>query len=358
MSDPQKLTFREQFKESNQKFKDEMKANNSKFKTDIKNPQPLTVNGKRFIKNVGVILLLIFMYPIGLFVVFKKSEWSKKSKIISSGVGGAFFALMVVGFVNAPPTATLDNVQHDGNQSVEGENYSIIGSVFPTNSTMTINDKSVEIDGQGKFNHAVALSEGDNDVTVITKNGDKKSISTYKIHRYTKAEISAREKAAAKKEADAAASAAKKKVDDAAVAQAKQQQADEAKAKADAAAADKAAKAKADADAAVKAKADAAAAAAVTVSQKNALNKAKSYLGYMAFSHDGLIDQLVYEQYSTADATYGADNVGANWNEQAAKKAKDYMSYSSFSRGGLIDQLMYEKFTPDQAAYGANAVGL
>lgn len=96
----------------------------------------------------------------------------------------------------------------------------------------------------------------------------------------------------------------------------------------------------------------------VTVSQKNAVAKAKSYLSYTAFSHDGLVDQLEYDQFSHADAVYGADNSGANWNEQAAKKAKSYMEYSAFSRGSLIDQLKYDKFTQAQAEYGANAVGL
>ncbi|MEN9647595.1 MAG: hypothetical protein RLY57_399 [Candidatus Parcubacteria bacterium] len=95
-----------------------------------------------------------------------------------------------------------------------------------------------------------------------------------------------------------------------------------------------------------------------TISQKNAVRKAKSYLGYSAFSHDGLVEQLKFEQFSYADAVYGADNSGANWNEQAAKKSKSYMEYSSFSRGGLIEQLMYDKFTREQAEYGANAVGL
>lgn len=347
MSDPHKLTFREQLKESNQKFKDEMKVTNSKFKTDIKNPKPLTAKDRRFFRNVGIILLLIFLYPVGLFVMFKKSAWSKKTKVISATVGGAFFALMVVAFINTPPTATLDNIKIDGNKSVEGENFNIIGSVFPTDSTMTVNGKSAKIDSQGKFNYLVTLNEGDNDITVITKNGDKKSTAVYKIHRYTKSEVIAQKKAADKKAADAAAADAKRKADDAAAVQAKQQQTADATAKADADAAATAAKAKADA-----------AAAAVTVSQKNALNKAKSYLSYAAFSHDGLVDQLVYEQFSTSDATYGADNVGANWNEQAANKAKSYMDYSSFSRGGLIDQLEYDKFTPDQAIYGVNAVGL
>ncbi|MFA6475790.1 MAG: Ltp family lipoprotein [Candidatus Paceibacterota bacterium] len=95
-----------------------------------------------------------------------------------------------------------------------------------------------------------------------------------------------------------------------------------------------------------------------TVSQKNAAKKAKSYLNYTAFSYGGLVAQLEYDQFSHADAVYGADNSGANWNEQAAKKAKSYMGYSAFSRGGLITQLEFDKFTQSQAEYGANAAGL
>lgn len=95
-----------------------------------------------------------------------------------------------------------------------------------------------------------------------------------------------------------------------------------------------------------------------TVSQKNALKKAKSYLDYTGFSHGGLVAQLEFEQFSYADAVYGADNSGANWNEQAAKKAKSYMDYSAFSRGSLIEQLKYDKFTQEQAEYGASSVGL
>jgi hypothetical protein len=95
-----------------------------------------------------------------------------------------------------------------------------------------------------------------------------------------------------------------------------------------------------------------------TVSQQNAVAKAKEYLNYSAFSRDGLVDQLVYDQFSNADAVYGVDNSGADWNAQAAAKAKEYMSYSAFSRGGLITQLEYDKFTEAQAEYGANSVGL
>lgn len=95
----------------------------------------------------------------------------------------------------------------------------------------------------------------------------------------------------------------------------------------------------------------------LTMGQKNALNKAKSYLDYSNFSRTGLIGQLEFEGFSTEDATYAVDNVGADWNAQAAGKAKSYIEYSSFSRAGLIDQLIYEGFTPEEAEYGVTAIG-
>ncbi|MCI1664814.1 MAG: Ltp family lipoprotein [Atopobiaceae bacterium] len=95
-----------------------------------------------------------------------------------------------------------------------------------------------------------------------------------------------------------------------------------------------------------------------TKAQSNALNKAQTYLNVMAFSHDGLIDQLEYDKFSEEDATWAADNCGADWNEQAAKKAESYLNFSSFSHDGLVDQLEYDKFTPDEAEYGVTQVGL
>jgi len=95
-----------------------------------------------------------------------------------------------------------------------------------------------------------------------------------------------------------------------------------------------------------------------TVSQRNAVQKAKDYLRFMAFSRSGLIKQLEYEGFSNADATYGADNSGANWNDQAVKKAQEYLDFMAFSRQGLIDQLIFEGFTRDQAVHGVNATGL
>lgn len=88
----------------------------------------------------------------------------------------------------------------------------------------------------------------------------------------------------------------------------------------------------------------------------NALRAADRYLSVSAFSQQGLIEQLKFEDYSQEAAQYAAENVGADWSDQAVKKAEQYMDMSPMSRQGLIDQLQYEKFTAEQAEYGASQV--
>jgi hypothetical protein len=95
-----------------------------------------------------------------------------------------------------------------------------------------------------------------------------------------------------------------------------------------------------------------------TVSQRNAVKAAKSYLSIMTFSRTSLIKQLEFEKYSTADATYGVDAQNADWNAQAAKSAKSYLELMAFSRTSLIDQLVFEGFSQAEAEYGVSTTGL
>ena len=95
-----------------------------------------------------------------------------------------------------------------------------------------------------------------------------------------------------------------------------------------------------------------------TAGQENARRSAESYLSHSAFSRSGLIGQLKFEGYSTADATYGVDAVSPDWNQQAAKSAESYLSHSAFSRSGLIGQLKFEGYTTEQATYGVDEAGL
>jgi hypothetical protein len=95
----------------------------------------------------------------------------------------------------------------------------------------------------------------------------------------------------------------------------------------------------------------------LTLSQRNAIGSAESYLNYTNFSRSGLIGQLEYEGYSVEDATFAVDFVNPDWNAQAAGSAQSYLDFTSFSRDGLYEQLIYEGFTPEQANAGLAAVG-
>lgn len=94
----------------------------------------------------------------------------------------------------------------------------------------------------------------------------------------------------------------------------------------------------------------------VTAGMRNALQAAENYLSIMPFSYIGLVEQLEFEGYSSKEATYAADNCGADWFEQAAWSAKNYLEIMPFSRSGLIEQLEFEGYTYDQAVYGVDKV--
>lgn len=89
-----------------------------------------------------------------------------------------------------------------------------------------------------------------------------------------------------------------------------------------------------------------------TIGEQNALDKALSYLEFMAFSKKGLKKQLEYEGFEKSEIKYAIKHCGADWKEQAVKKAEEYLESQSFSKQGLYDQLIYEGFTEEQAEYG------
>ncbi|WP_136029423.1 Ltp family lipoprotein [Microbacterium sp. PF5] len=95
----------------------------------------------------------------------------------------------------------------------------------------------------------------------------------------------------------------------------------------------------------------------LTLGQQNAVDSAVSYLNLTGFSRSGLIDQLEYEGFSPEEATFGADNAGADWNAEAAQSAEQYLEISSFSRQGLYDQLAYEGYQPAEIEYALSQVG-
>jgi hypothetical protein len=102
----------------------------------------------------------------------------------------------------------------------------------------------------------------------------------------------------------------------------------------------------------------------LTPSQQGAIRSAESYLRLMAFSRQGLIDQLSSEygdQFSVEDATFAVDSLNVDWFAEAVESAESYVDLMGFSCQGLIDQLSSEfgdQFTVEEATHGATQVGL
>jgi hypothetical protein len=100
----------------------------------------------------------------------------------------------------------------------------------------------------------------------------------------------------------------------------------------------------------------------MTPDQERALDSARSYIEISGFSRKGLIRQLSSEAadgYSRADATFAADNVGADWKAEAVESAKQYLDTMSFSRDGLMRQLTSsagDQYTEAEARYAVEKV--
>ena len=99
---------------------------------------------------------------------------------------------------------------------------------------------------------------------------------------------------------------------------------------------------------------------------EQARKEAEDYLEYTSFSRKGLIEQLTSEYGSgfTADqaeqaVAYLEQENKVDWYEQAVLEAESYLEYMSFSRNELIDQLTSDYgsgFTYDQAVYAVDQV--
>jgi len=81
---------------------------------------------------------------------------------------------------------------------------------------------------------------------------------------------------------------------------------------------------------------------ALTQQQGSAVAAANQYLSTMAFSQQGLIDQLDSPYgggYSANDATVAVDSLTVDWNAEAVQAAKEYLQTQPFSCSDLIQQL-------------------
>lgn len=90
-----------------------------------------------------------------------------------------------------------------------------------------------------------------------------------------------------------------------------------------------------------------------TASQRQAMLAARGYLESQPFSKKGLVKQLKFDKYSTADAKWAVTHIKVDWDAQAVKAGEQYLSTQPFSKAGLVEQLKFDGFTEAQAEHGA-----
>ena len=97
----------------------------------------------------------------------------------------------------------------------------------------------------------------------------------------------------------------------------------------------------------------------ITASMENALREAQNVLsGNDFYSYSGMIQKLRGAGYSEEEATYAADNCGADWKDQARRQASFLLLYQNMNHDELIKALLAQGFTEEEAEYGYNQNGL
>lgn len=188
-----------------------------------------------------IIVSLIFLAPLGIFLMWKYASWSKTWKIIITIAASLFMIYAVVAGANAPPTLSIDNVKNNRVET-EDSSYTVSGKISygDRDAEITVNDMPVAKDKE-KFTAVVELKEGDNQVKVIAVKKDHRIERTFVVYRFTAAEIQARKDAEAKKLAEEEAKETARKAEEESKAAAKKAEEDKKNAEA-------AARSKAEAD--------------------------------------------------------------------------------------------------------------
>ena len=134
------------------------------------------------------LLALIFWYItlplVGLWYIWKKSNWKKTTKIkISAGI----LILVILGFsinayINRTPVLSITNPQD--NFSIQASSINIQGKVSPSNSTITVNRLQIETQ-KGQFDYKFILNKKveNNQINIVAQNGKKTISKTLTINR-------------------------------------------------------------------------------------------------------------------------------------------------------------------------------
>jgi hypothetical protein len=175
----------------------------AKQKQESKKPKKVAM--RWYASKPVIITTLIFLLPLGLFLMWKYTGWKKKTKwIITASLVALWTLLFIVGY-NAPPTIIVNSAK-ENKISIDSAEYILTGTISTTKkvNALTINGEEVPVASDTTFAHKITLEEGDTIIAIAATNGNGETKENLIIHRATKAELVARAEAEKKQLEDEA----------------------------------------------------------------------------------------------------------------------------------------------------------
>ena len=171
---------------------------------------------KWYRSNIGIVALIILLFPVGIYLMWRYSNWKKWLKITLSAIYGFFTLICVIAALNPQPYITVNNVSNDTIKT-DDKMYELTGSLsgIVDNVKVTVNDKPTKRNGS-EFTATLELNDGDNPVVIRSSVDDKSQEKRIVIYKTPEAELQARRDAEAKRKAEEAEASKKKAADDAA----------------------------------------------------------------------------------------------------------------------------------------------
>lgn len=166
-----------------------------------------------------IILWLVIFFPVGLYLMWKNTNWRKVTKIVVTSIIGIMTVVSLISDsdstqVSEPVSTDVEaeeekadteekkveevsvSIENAEDLAVKGDQITVNGEVSP-GAALSINEKEYSVNEDGTFQAELELKElGQNEFTITaTKSGMKKSSSSFTVSR----EMTDEEKAAEQK---------------------------------------------------------------------------------------------------------------------------------------------------------------
>lgn len=135
----------------------------------VKNPRQ-----KWYRSNWFIILMLVFIAPVGIFLTWKYAKWSKLWKIVATVASTIIFIIALANSGKQNVAIDVSGVSN-GKISTQNASYELVGEVNASDkdAVVTVNGQETKRDGYN-FSITLQLTEGDNPVTIVAVKGEER----------------------------------------------------------------------------------------------------------------------------------------------------------------------------------------